>query len=160
MQSFVWLQVLDVSAINTFYIHTEWFLRQIHLRFLAIKTLKAFWKVFTKVFKHFHVFFRVRYQVCLSFIYKWRHAFELHHVVSWQLLLKGLQLTLKNVDCVADPGVRVWTYWMRKNCSFQNSMFSWFVVDFILRSFLFTHIEIVILTTNKCFLHRALLFLL
>ena len=57
---------------------------------------------------------------------------------------------------VADPGARVWTYW--KNCYFQRSIVFLFVVDFILRSFLFTHIEIVILTTKKYFLHRALLF--
>ena len=47
-----------------------------------------------------------------------------------------------------------------KNCSFKVPLFSRFVVDLILRSFLFTHIEIAILTTKKCFLHRALLFLL
>jgi len=34
-------------------------------------------------------------------------------------------------------------------------LFICFVVDFILRSFLFTQIEIVILTTKKYFLHRA-----
>ena len=34
-----------------------------------------------------------------------------------------------------------------------------FIVDFIPRSFLVTHIDIVILTTKKNFLHRALLFL-
>jgi len=37
-------------------------------------------------------------------------------------------------------------------------LFSCFAVDFILRSFLFTHIGIVILTNKKYFLHRALLF--
>jgi len=47
-----------------------------------------------------------------------------------------------------------------KNCSFQVRLFSCFVDDFILRIFLFTQIEIVILTTNDDFLHRALLFLL
>jgi len=36
-------------------------------------------------------------------------------------------------------------------------LFSCFAVDFILRSFLFTHIKIVILTNKKYFLHRALL---
>jgi len=36
-------------------------------------------------------------------------------------------------------------------------LFSCIAVDFILRSFLFTHIRIVILTNKKYFLHRALL---
>jgi len=43
VQGLVWLQVSEVSAFNIFYIHTEWFLKQIHLRLLAIKILKAFW---------------------------------------------------------------------------------------------------------------------
>jgi len=47
---------------------------------------------------------------------------------------------------------------MRKTVLFKVRLFSCFVVDFILRSFLFTHIEIVILTTKKYFLHRDLLF--
>jgi len=48
VQNFVWPQDLEVSTINIFYyIHTEWFLKKIHLHLLAIKILKAFWKVFT-----------------------------------------------------------------------------------------------------------------
>jgi len=43
MQKFGWLQVLEVSAINIFYVHSEWFLKQVNLRLLAIKILKAFW---------------------------------------------------------------------------------------------------------------------
>ena len=34
-------KVLDVSAINIFYICTEWFLKQIYLRLLAINTVRA-----------------------------------------------------------------------------------------------------------------------
>jgi len=49
---------------------------------------------------------------------------------------------------------------MRKTVLFKDRIFSCFVVGFILRSFLFTQIEIVILMTKKEFLHRALLFLL
>jgi len=48
---------------------------------------------------------------------------------------------------------------MKKTVLFNVRLFSCFVVDFILRSFLFTQIEIVSLTTNKDFLHRTLLFL-
>jgi len=49
---------------------------------------------------------------------------------------------------------------MRKKVIFKVRLFSCFVVDLILRSFLSTRIEIVILTTKKYFLHRALLSLL
>jgi len=41
---------------------------------------------------------------------------------------------------------------------FKFRLFSCFAVDFILRSFLLTHIGIVILTNKRYFLHRALLF--
>jgi len=59
---------------------------------------------------------------------------------------------------VADPGARAWTYW--KTVLLKIRLFSPFVVDFILGSFLFTHIEIIILKNKKYFLHCALLFLL
>jgi len=49
---------------------------------------------------------------------------------------------------------------MKKNLLFKVRLFSCFFVDFILRRFLFTHIEIVIMPTKKYFLHRDLSFLL
>jgi len=39
-------------------------------------------------------------------------------------------------------------------------LFSSLIIDFIPSSFLFTHVDIVILTTKKDFLHRDLKFLL
>ena len=44
-------------------------------------------------------------------------------------------------------------------CSFEVRLFSCFTADFILRSFIFTNIEIDILPNKKDFLHRDLLFL-
>jgi len=44
----------------------------------------------------------------------------------------------------------------RKKCSFHSSIvFHCFIVDFFLRNFLFTHVDIAILTTKKYFSHRA-----
>jgi len=49
---------------------------------------------------------------------------------------------------------------VKKTVLFKVRLFSCFFVNFILRSFLFTHTEIIILTNKKYFLHRALLSLL
>ena len=64
------------------------------------------------------------------------------------------------VGVLQTPEATVRTYKWEKTVLFKDRLFFCFVVDFFLRSFLFTHIEIVFLTTNKYFLHRASLFLL
>jgi len=64
-------------------------------------------------------------------------------------------------DVVTDPRGRGLNIFLGMKLFFLKLLlFSCIAVDFILRSFLLTHIEIVILTTKKYFLHRALLFLL
>jgi len=71
--------------------------------------------------------------------------------------LSGKMCTVLAAIYLADPGARAWTYkW--KNCSFNVRLFSCFVFHFILRSSLFTQIEIVVLTTTKGFLQHGLLF--
>jgi len=60
---------------------------------------------------------------------------------------------------VADPrGQGLNIFWGMKLFFLKLLLFSCIAVDFILRSFLLTHIGIVILTNKKYFLHRALLF--
>jgi len=88
-------------------------------------------------------------------------------VPTWSQVLSSIQYFLtKDYTVVLNTEVLLQTpglgseHLNKKKLFFKARLFSCYVVDFILRSFLFTHIEVVILTTKKDFLHRALLFLL
>jgi len=64
------------------------------------------------------------------------------------------------LEMLQTPGARSEHFGGMKLFFSKFQLFSCIAVDFILRNFLLTHIGMVILTTKKYFLHRALLFLL
>jgi len=67
----------------------------------------------------------------------------------------------KGVPVLQTPGLRSEHMLGMKRLFFLKfRLFSCFAVDFILRSFLFTHFGVVILTNQKYFLHRAFIVLI
>jgi len=67
----------------------------------------------------------------------------------------------KGVTVLQTPGLRSeHMFGMERLFFLKFRFFSCFAVDFILRSFLFTHFGIVILTNKKYFLHRAFIVLI
>jgi len=78
--------------------------------------------------------------------------------VYWHLMTSQQGSEKDCCVCCRPPGLGFEHINEKKLFFSKFRLFSCFAVDFILRSFLFIHIGIVILTNKTYFLHRALLF--
>jgi len=69
------------------------------------------------------------------------------------------QYLTKEARVLQSPWVRAWTFECKKLLVWNFDFFHCFIIDFILSSFLLTHMDIVILVNKKGFMHRDFLFL-